>query len=224
MRFHMSRVAVGMVLGCCGVAAGQTAMIEVLAGGVFTEVNTSDPIVGPFGDIQVGQRWSARYVFPAETSRTFGNANSSVWLNAIEPITFSFGGGEPIEIQPVTHPFGSATNLAGTHHDQADRVQLQFWQANAAGGTASIMLRADAPGLSRFGPTSEITTSDFIGLGLEDFASIELFSDLGIWGTRFRADVDEFEIRLDPNSVVPAPGAVAALMLGAGLALRRRRS
>ncbi|TVS08099.1 MAG: hypothetical protein EA423_02340 [Phycisphaerales bacterium] len=208
----------------CGAASARPVMIEMLVSGEFHSVDPNHQLLGPFASVYEGQRWSARYVFPADVSRTFGNDNSSIWVNALDPITFSFDGGEPIVIEPETNGVVPETDLATNHHSLRDSVLSRFGMRTSDGRINSLTLRADAPGGSIFGQVSELNSTDLVGLELSDFTSAELYTS-GLGGTQpFRGTVDSFLIRFDPDSVVPAPGAASLLALAGLGAVRRRRA
>lgn len=207
----------------CGAASARPTMIEVLASGEFTDVSPQYLPLGPFGNVYEGQRWSARYVFPADVGRTFGNNNSSIWVNALDPITFSFDEAEPFVVEPVSNGLVPYTDLAANHHAVGDAVYLRFGMPRPDGGVGSFMIRADAPGESIFGQVSELNSTALVGLELSDFAIVEMFTT-GFGGPQpFRGSVDSFVIRFDPDSVVPAPAAASLLALAGLAAVRRRR-
>lgn len=197
-------------------------MLEMLASGEFDSVQSQHLPLGPFGSVYNGQRWSARYVFPADVARSIGNADSSIWVNALDPITFSFDGGDPVVIDPAFDESTPASHLATNHNAGSDAVMFRFGLPRPDGGLGRLTIAARAAGNSVFGQVSELNSSDLIGLEFSDFSSFEIDA-MDIFPTlSFQGTVDTFLIRIDPNSVVPAP-AVASLLTLAGLAAVRRR-
>ncbi len=203
-------VAAGVV-GFVGVSA-QGALVEFTFGGTITDlpVNPAQfPAPSPFAPIMVGASWTMRYVFESGTVSVAGTpAGTRAFPNALRSASLTVGGStSSLPLPPANPPAFGSLFQRGIASEDVYEVQIPFGAGSSP--LAGIILN-DPMATAVPDPFVLLTT-----LNLNAFSSRVFYIQPPLAGfeNTFRGTVTSF---------LPAPGS-GAMMLIAGLALRRRR-